>query len=173
MITKNTPLKDVLGLAPACMCSACRHGCKFGSGMLAEGDEHRLAQFLGISLSDLKKGFLEEADQFNSKLLHPRVLKEKNKTFGKCVFYDDNQGCTVHEAKPLQCKTSMGCRDYGDDLAVWFMVNHAVNADDPESVRQYAQYIESGGKVIPGASLQELVPDREKLKKILSYEILK
>ena len=52
------------------------------------------------------------------------------------------------------------------------MANFAVNKDDAESVRQFAQYIKSGGKLIPGASSQELVPDKEKLKKILNYEIL-
>ena len=53
------------------------------------------------------------------------------------------------------------------------MVNHIIDANDAESVRQYAQYIKSGGKVIPGAELENLVPDKNKLKKILSYEILK
>jgi hypothetical protein len=53
------------------------------------------------------------------------------------------------------------------------MVNNVVDANDAESVRQYAQYIKSGGKTIPGAELGNLVPDKEKLRKILSYEILK
>ena len=53
------------------------------------------------------------------------------------------------------------------------MVKHAVDANDAESVRQYAQYLKSGGKTIPGAELENLVPDKERLRKILSYEILK
>ncbi|MBI4149665.1 hypothetical protein HY491_04405, partial [Candidatus Woesearchaeota archaeon] len=40
-------------------------------------------------------------------------------------------------------------------------------------IRQFAAYLQSGGKTIPGASLQDLVPDGRKLKDILSYKILK
>src|SRR3989338_2352408 len=99
-------------------------------------------------------------------------VRKKNSPYGKCIFYDENDGCTVHEAKPLECKTSMGCKDYGEELSIWFMLNNTINADDAESVRQYSQYIKSGGKVIDGANLDKIVPDKEKLNKILSYEIL-
>ena len=173
LIYKNTPLKEVLKLAAPCRCSSCNHGCKFGSGSLAGNDAKNIAKFLGVSEQDLKKGFLEEIELFNKKLLRPKLIREKDKPYGKCVFFDDEKGCTVHEVKPLECKTSIQCKDYGEDLSVWFMVNHVVDANDAESVRQYAQYIKSGGKVIPGAELENLVPDKNKLKKILSYEILK
>lgn len=173
MIHKNTPLKEVLKLAAPCRCNACNHGCKLGSGFLAGNDAKNIAAFLGISEEELKKGFLEGVEQFNTKMLKPRLLKEENKPYGQCTFYDEQKGCTIHEVKPLQCKTSINCKDYGEDLSVWFMVNHMVNPADPESIRQFAQYIKSGGKLISGASLQELVPEKEKLKKILNYDILK
>ena len=173
MIHKNTPLKDVLELAAPCRCNSCNHGCKFGSGSLAGDDAKKIASFLDISEEDLKKGFLEEVELFNKKLQRPKLIREKSKPYGRCVFYDDKKGCTIHEVKPLECKTSISCRDYGGDLSIWFMVNHIVDPNDAESVRQYAQYIKSGGKLIPGASLEELVPDKENLKKILSYDILK
>ena len=172
IIAKNTPLKEVLNLAAPCRCNACNHGCKFGSGSLAGDDAKSIAKFLGISEEDLKKGFLEEVELFNKKLLRPKLIREKGKPYGRCVFYDDEKGCTIHEVKPLECKTSINCRDYGEELSVWFMVNHAVDANDAESIRGYANYIKSGGKIIPGASLQEIMPDKEKLRKILSYEIL-
>ena len=173
MITKNTPLKEVLNLAAPCQCNACNHGCKYGSGSLAEGDSKKMAEFLKISEEDLKKDFLEEVELFNKKVLRPRLLRKKGKIHGRCVFYSDSKYCTIHEVKPLECKTSMGCKDYGEELSVWFMVNHIIDAKDPESIRQYAQYIKTGGKVIPGAELEKMVPDEEKLRKILSYEILK
>lgn len=172
MIHKNTLLKDVLKLAAPCRCNACNHGCKFGSGSLIGNDAKRIAAFLSISEEELKKGFLEEVELFNKKLLRPKLIRESSKPYGRCIFYDDEKGCTVHEVKPLECKTSVNCKDYGEDLSVWFMVNHVVDTEDPESIRQYAHYIKSGGKLIPGASLQELVPDKEKLRKILNYEIL-
>ena len=171
MIHKNTPLKEVLKLAAPCQCSSCNHGCKFGSGALAGDDSRKIAEFLKISEGELKNNFLEEKEMFNKQVSRPRLIREKNKLHGQCVFFDGKKGCTIHEVKPLECKTSIQCRDYGEDLSVWFMVNHIVDANDAESVRQYSQYIKSGGKLIPGAELENLVPDKDKLKKILRYEI--
>ena len=44
------------------------------------------------------------------------------------------------------------------------------NKDDAESVRQFAIYLKSGGKTLEGAKLENFVPDKERLKKILSFE---
>jgi len=173
MITKNTPLKEVLELAAPCQCDSCNHGCKFGSGSLAGDDAKDISKFLNISEEELKNNFLEEKELFNKKIVKPKLLRQKGKAHGQCVFYDEQKGCTIHEVKPLECKTSIQCRDYGEELSVWFMVNHIIDSNDAESIRQYAQYIKSGGKVIPGAELENLVPNKNKLKKILSYEILK
>ncbi len=52
------------------------------------------------------------------------------------------------------------------------MLNYLVNPDDPESIRQWKMFLTQNNP-IPGGSLKELVHDEEKLKKILSYEILK
>ena len=108
---------------------------------------------------------------FNKTFFKPKLLK-KDKPYGKCVFFDGNK-CTIHPVKPLQCKTSINCKEYGEKLAKWFMLNHIIDVDDPESVRQYASYLKTGGKKLPGASLEELVPDKDRLKKILNFEILK
>lgn len=173
MIAKNTLLKEVLGLAAPCRCSSCSHGCKYGSGLLAGDDAKSIAKFLGISEEELERGFLEDAEHFNRNMLKPRTLRQNNRPYGQCVFFDEQKGCTIHEVKPLQCRTSINCKDYGEELSVWFMVNYIINPDDPESIRQFASYIKSGGRLIPGASLEETVPDKEKLRRILSYEILK
>ena len=115
---------------------------------------------------------MEEVELFHTKKFRPKLLRKDGKPYGKCIFFDAEKKCTVHEAKPLQCKIAMGCKDYGEDLQVWFMLNHFVNETDPESVREYAQYVKSGGKVIPGGKLEELVPDKEKLDEILKYKRL-
>ena len=73
----------------------------------------------------------------------------------------------------MECKISMACKPFGEQLSLWFMLDHFVNKDDAESLRQYAVYLKSGGKTLKGAELEVLVPDKKKLKKILSYEILK
>ena len=173
MIRKNTPLREVLELAAPCQCNSCNHGCKFGSGALIGDDSKNISKFLNISEGELKQKFLEEKELFNKKILKPKLLREKNKIHGKCIFYDDNKGCTIHEVKPLECKTSIQCKDYGEDLSIWFMVNHIVDSNDAESIRQYSQYLKSGGKIIADAELENLVPDKDRLKKILNYEVLK
>lgn len=170
VLTKNTLLKDALKLSHPCKCDACSVGCKHGSGSLTDEDIPKIAKFLGISEEELKKSFLEEIEKFNTKKFRPKILR-KNRPYGKCIFYDEKIGCKVHAVKPLECKISMGCKDYGEQLSLWFMLNHFVNKNDAESIRQYASYLKAGGKTIEGAELEKLVPDKEKLRKILSFEI--
>ncbi len=188
-LTKNTDVKEVLKLGHPCKCNACSVGCKHGSGFLADDDIPKLARFMNISEDVLKKEFLEEVEKFNTKKHRPKILR-KDKPYGKCVFFDEGDKqpikdglhdpthlpsnpprCKIHEAKPLECKIAMGCKDYGEQLSIWFMLNHFVNKNDAESVRQFASYLKSGGKTLEGAELNDLVPDKEKLKKILSFEI--
>jgi len=145
-------------------------GCRHGSGALAEGEVEKLAEFLGISEEVLKKEFLEEIEKFNTKLLRPKIIRD-GKPYGKCIFFDEQLGCKIHEAKPLECKIAMGCKPYGEELALWFMLNHFVDKDDAESIRQYVSYLKIGGKTLKGGKLEELFPDKEKLRKILSYKI--
>ena len=160
----------MLALAHPCKCEACTVGCRHGSGFLIDEDVPKIARILGISEEELKKSFLEEIEKFNTKRYRPKILR-KGKPYGKCIFYDEKIGCKVHAAKPLECKVSMGCKDYGEQISLWFMLNHFVNKDDAESVRQYASYLKSGGKTLEGGKLEQLVPDKEKLRKILSFEI--
>ena len=170
-LTKDTPVNEVLRLTNPCKCDACTVGCRYGSGFLADEDIPKLAKFLGLSEEVMKKEFLEEVEKFNTKRFRPKILR-KDKPYGKCIFFDEDIGCKVHEAKPLECKISMGCKSYGEKLSLWFMLNHFVNKDDPESVRQFASYLKTGGKTLEGAGLNDLVPDKEKLRKILSLDIL-
>ena len=170
-LAKNTPLKEVLKLAHPCECNACSNGCKYGSGFLADEDIPRIAKYLGVTKEVLKKDFLEEVEKFNTKKLRPKILR-KNRQYGKCIFFDEKSRCKIHDVKPLECKISMGCKEYGEQLSIWFMLNHFVNENDAESIRQFAEYLKSGGKTLEGGKLEYLVPDKEKLRKILSFEIL-
>jgi Fe-S-cluster containining protein len=171
-LTKSTPLKEVLKLTKPCKCNACTVGCRHGSGTFAGEEIPKAAQLLGIDEDAFKKEFLEEVEKFNTKKFRPKILR-KGKQYGKCIFFDEGLGCKIHESKPLECRIAMGCRPYGEQLSLWFMVNHFVDENDAESVRQYSTYIKSGGKVLEGAKLQDLVPDKEKLSKILKFEIWK
>src|SRR3989344_2779539 len=119
-----------------------------------------------------EKAHLEEAEQFNRTLLRPKILRE-GRPYGRCTFFDEEKGCAIHDAKPLQCRVAMGCRPYGEKLMLWFMLNHILDPEDPESVRQYASYLKAGGKTLPGGELHTLVPDKERLHKMLDYTTVK
>ncbi|MBI4153283.1 YkgJ family cysteine cluster protein [Candidatus Woesearchaeota archaeon] len=160
-------------LAPPCRCNACSHGCRMGSGMLAEGDAKKLAAFLNMTEKELREKHLEEIELFNRKMLRPKIRRKENKPYGQCTFYDEKKGCTVHKAKPLQCKVSMGCKEYSSDLTAWFTLNHVLNTHDPEALRQYAQYVKAGGCIIPEGKMEDLITDKKMREKILAYGVLK
>ncbi len=165
-IKRNTSLKTILKIGS--VCQRRNHCCKFGSGSLVGDDLKKIADFLGMSGGELKKKYLVEKELFNTKFLRPKLKSDK--PYGKCVFFDN--GCKIHSVKPLQCKVG-NCGENGEDLGIWFMLNYRVDKNDPESIRQYADYLKSGGRTIPGGKLEELVPDKDELKKILSFEKLK
>lgn len=172
MITKNTLLKDILKLAPPCSCNACQQGCKTGSGLLVKEDIKEISKFLKITEEKLKQEYLEELELFNKKMFRPKVLRN-GKPYGNCIFFDRKIGCKIHEVRPLQCKIAMCCKDYGEQLINWFVLNYIIDPSDPESIRQFAQYLKAGGKTIEKGELRDIVPDRTRLAKILSYELLK
>ena len=169
MITKNISLHEAAVLGSAC--NKCGHCCKYGSGVLADDDAKKIAKFLGISEEKLRKEYLEEIEKYNTKRVRPKLLR-KGKLYGACVFYDVKKGCAIHEVKPLQCKTG-NCSEHGEALSIWFMLNYFVDSNDPESIRQFAAYLKSGGKTLQGGNLEDFVADKKQLKKMLAFETLK
>ncbi len=169
-ITKDTSLQEIKKLSPPCRCVACSHPCTFGSGFLINEDHPRLASFLNVSEQELNERYLEPEEKFNTTLWRPKIKKNPY-GYGQCIFYDAVRGCTIHEAKPTHCSVATGCKEYGEDINIWFHVNYFLDPDDPESIRQFATYLTSGGKTIPGASLGDLAPDAL-IDDIRSYKIL-
>ena len=101
-----------------------------------------------------------------------RIRSEKtDKNYGPCIFLDERKGCLIHEVKPLECRIG-SCEKHGQEISIWFMLNYLVNPKDPESIRQYAMYLKTQ-PTIPGGRLEEIIPDDKRLKRILSFDILK
>jgi len=167
MIKKDTPLKKVLEIGKEC--ERCGHCCNYGSGFLVKEDIKKIAVFLKLNEEELKESCLEEVEKFNTKLFRPHIIKN-GKQYGTCIFFNSEDGCRIQEVKPLQCRIG-NCGPYGEALSVWFMLNYFINKNDPESIRQFATYLKSRGKTLPGGTLNDIVPDKKKLKKILSYKI--
>lgn len=175
MIHKNTPIIEVLKLGHCSGgkdCHHCQQGCQQGSGCFAEEQIPVAAKFLKLDENKFKELWLEPITRFNTTLFRPKIKRDKNQHSGQCIFFDHEKGCLIHEVKPLECQIS-NHNEFGEALHTWFTLNHFVNPTDPQSVREWATYIESGGALIPGASLTELVPNQKTLKKIMEYKILK
>ncbi|MBW2974764.1 YkgJ family cysteine cluster protein [Candidatus Woesearchaeota archaeon] len=169
-IKKDTPLKEILNTGE--VCQRRNHCCRFGSGFLVGDDLINISRFLVIKEDELIKRYLEEKELFNKRLLRPRLKpKKEHLPYGECIFFSGD-GCRIHKVKPLQCRVG-NCNEHGEKLSIWFMLNYLVDKEDPESIRQYASYLKAGGKTIEGGKLEELVPDKEKLKRILNFEELK
>jgi hypothetical protein len=171
MLTINSPKENVMKLTHPCRCSACENTCRYGSGALVEDDLHNIAEFLNKSEEEIKEKYLEKITKFNTTLLRPKLLREYNKPYGKCIFYDEVDGCTVHQVKPLECKIAMGCKDYGEELIIWFNLKHYLNRKDVESLRQFKIYLDSGGKTLPGAEFKDVF-NKKTLKMLKNYEDL-
>ncbi|MBU0535964.1 MAG: YkgJ family cysteine cluster protein [Nanoarchaeota archaeon] len=169
-INRKTPLSEVLELGTTC--SACGHCCRHGSGALVRGDLKKIAEKLGMKEDEVKEKYLEEIRKFNTILLKPKLIKSEGKPYGRCVFLTPESKCSIQEVKPLQCAIG-NCTEHGEELNLWFTLNYYLNENDPESVRQYAVYLKCGGKTLPGWELENLIADKEKLRKILHYEIMR
>lgn len=169
MITKLTPQHYIEKLAQDC--TMCGHCCSYDSGIFLDEDLPRIAGHLKMPKDRFIEQFLVKKEIFNRKV-HKARLKKDEGPFGACIFYDDKDGCMIHDVKPLHCRLSRGCGEYGQQLNIWFMLNHIVDANDPEAIRQWAQYLKTH-PTIPGGELHELVPDKEKLARMLNYELIK
>mgnify|MGYP001577391528 CR=1 FL=1 len=167
-IERNTPLKVIESLAETpCKSHNCSKCCEFGTGTALESDIPNIAKQLGMSEKDTKAKFFEPITKFNTTHWRPQMLA---KPYGPCVFLDKQKGCTIHSVRPTGCKLS-SWNQHSEQLNEWFDTNYFVNANDNESIRQWATRLQFNSATIPGAKLNELVPDKEKLRKILAHEL--
>lgn len=167
-ITKQTSEAHVAELGKEC--TRCNHCCKIDSGILFEEDVTRIADYMEMPRDEFIATFLDEHERFHTKCWKLKQIKTDNKPYGRCILLGE-EGCSVHEVKPKYCKLLSTASRHGQQLSVWFALNHFVNPHDPESIRQWATYLKTH-PTIPGGQLHELVPDKERLQKILSYEVL-
>lgn len=169
MITRSISLKEALALGKEC--KKCGHCCGYSSGALIESDIPRIAEFLKITEKALKEESLEEIEKFNTTRFRPKLIKQKGRPHGRCVFLEDDNNCRIHEVKPIECRLG-NCGEHGEKLSIWFRLKYYVDPDDPESIRQWAIYLETH-PTIPGGTLSDLVPDKERLGKMLNYSELR
>ena len=193
-ITKNTSLEIIKEIGKEC--DRCNNCCSYDTGIVLENDIPKIAEHFKLNIEDFKEKYLVEHERFNKKcfkfkqiknnkingdenkqtknFLTGKVTKTTNtlKPFGRCIMLDDEKGCIIHHVKPLHCRVCSAKSKQGEELTQWFALNYLVEVNDPESIRQWAIFLEYN-KPISGGELKELIPDCEKLKRILGYELLK
>ena len=118
-----------------------------------------------MSEDAFKDTHLEKVTKFNTTLYRPKL---ETKPVGKCVFYDEKKGCTIHAVKPYQCKIASR-NHHGEKIIEWFDVNFFVNPQDPISLREWHQRLKFK-TTIPGAAMDELVPDTIKRDQVIRGE---
>jgi Fe-S-cluster containining protein len=160
MISTSTSIEEATRAADNC--TQCGHCCKYGSGFLIQSDLQPIADFMGVSKEELQEIYLDEVEQFHTTLFRPKL---HSYPVGACIFLKENK-CSIHPVKPLQCKTGT-LNENSTELRSWFALKFQVNLSDPQSIREWASYLQHGGSTIPGGSLEELVPNKEHLQKTL------
>jgi len=139
-------------------CCKVKTCCEFGSGMLIASDIPKIAAYLGISEELLKDNLLERVTRLNRVMYRPRLLR-KGKPYGPCVFFDKEQRCTIHEVKPLQCRTAL-CNEKGPALEQWFALNYILDREDGAALAEWKQYLKQNPP-IPGGSIGELKKEKK------------
>jgi len=167
-ITRTTTKEDIENIDFEC--KKCNHCCSYDSGIFLDKDIDRISSSFDMSPEEFSKKYLVEKDLFDKKV-HKAKLNKKNKPFGPCIFLQ-KEGCKIHDIKPLHCRLGSGCSEYGQDINIWFMLNYIVDQDNPEAIRQWAIYLKTHPTIKLG-ELKDLVPDEDKLNKILLFKILK
>lgn len=170
MLNYYTTEEKIMKLVHPCRCNRCENPCRYGSGAFIKGETEKAAEFFNISKKEFEEKYTEEIKKFNTKLRRPKILRQDDKPYGNCIFYEDGIGCKIHKVKPYECKIAMGCKDYGEELITWFDLRFFFNPNDTESLRQYKIYVESGGHVLEGAELENF---KEQLSKINNFEDIK
>jgi Fe-S-cluster containining protein len=168
-LTQQTPLQQVLELGSDC--KRCGHCCSFGSGYVLPEEIAKIAKFLNMDVEKFKEENLEQGERFNTKMHRFKTRKEQGKPYGRCVFLTPDKKCSIHQVKPIYCKIGT-CKDHGEEAIQWFNLKYFVNTADPQSIREWAIFVNQK-EPIPGGRLEELIPDKTKLKKILEYDDLR
>ncbi|MEM0231329.1 MAG: YkgJ family cysteine cluster protein [Candidatus Woesearchaeota archaeon] len=167
IISTSTPQEVMISLGAKC--ERCGHCCKYGSAYILDEELHLVAKYLAVEPEEFKRHYLEERQELNRTVY--KLKHGGNKPFGPCILYDERIGCLVHEVKPLYCKIA-SCSDRDGEALQWFRFNMLLDKEDPEALRQWNQLMLHTPKRIVGASIEEIIPDKDLRFKILSYEIM-
>lgn len=180
-VTRLTPKEKILEMVG----QSARPGkiCNNSPGFIHEGELEDIATEMDISIGRLKETLLRPVQMYGKTLHKPKhevnmrrvgdklIGTEYEMPYGPCVFLDSNSDghkCRIENAKPLHCKLAK--EGAADKFHAWYVLNHAIDAENPTAIRQWAVHLRTH-PTIPGGELHDLVPDRKKLADILGNRL--
>lgn len=156
MIHANTTQEEVEKLGA--QCDKCGHCCKYGSGFAQSHELKKIANHLKIDEEKLKNEYFDKANVFNKELYRPKIKKTDGMPFGPCIFLEENI-CKIQNVKPIHCRVG-NCNESGEALSEWYAINHLVDKESDESLRQWSVRVELK-PTIPGGTPVELVGEEK------------
>jgi hypothetical protein len=169
-ITKYTPKERVLSMNK----NPQRPGevCKMSACLIHDDEVEEIANKLDLTKDQLTKNLLDKIHVYGKIIHKPKLEKKDGKEhlpIGTCVFFNESK-CKLEDKMPLHCKLSTA-DSHGHKLHLWYMLNHVIDKSNPDAIREWNVYLKTH-PTIPGGELHELVPEKTKLEKILSYDHL-
>jgi len=150
-------------------CETCGHCCTYGSGIILLQEIEKIASYLKITKKEFEESFTENVEFFSKQHKRFKQNRKDKLPHGSCVFLEKNE-CKINPVKPLYCRIG-NCGAYANEAIQWFHLNYSVDKFNPNSIREWKIFTDNK-KVIDGGKVEEIVQDKEVLKKILNYEIL-
>ncbi len=113
-------------MATECSCKKCVQACQEQPGWFAPGEAEKAAELIGMDFEEFKKFLIKDHCDNPSAPRAPYIYaprkvgvdlpnqeirtRENQKKKGPCVFLKNNR-CSIHQAKPYECREVFAC-DY-------------------------------------------------------------
>lgn len=138
-----------MSVVKSCTCNKCVEACQRQPGWFAVGEAEKAASLFGMPFKEFREKYLILDHASNQELddapyvwaprkhgvdePHQRIRTPANQhKEGPCVFLANNR-CSIHEAKPQECRTVLAC-----EWVPWFLA--AKERNDVESTYMEAGY---------------------------------
>ncbi|MCK5832053.1 YkgJ family cysteine cluster protein [bacterium] len=106
---------------------------------LYRGDIEAMAELLSMSVADFKAKYTE---------VFEKSMVLKSFPNGDCIFYNEDSGCKIHKARPIQCRAFPFWAEYLRNPRSWALVaKHCPGVDSGElhSKEEIEDYLKKMG----------------------------
>ena len=136
-------------------CPTCRSACKRRPGWFMPGQVENVAEFLGISLTELFRTRLIVDYWYSDHQLSPTtfvlspatvdgsrpgMVSALNGQRGRCTFLTDDERCSIHPHKPYEC-SSWYCGATDEEMPLAHVDVARAWRDDPEGQARIAELL--------------------------------